>query len=178
MLGRKLTHDIGLEDIEEVSHVKDTWELNSSWLEVLNHRLVKPYGCLYYGWNILDYWWSKSMLLEVEVNYLAIDGSQAIWRREVQSNYCKMSLKVKREKEIKILQHQTAGKSQWSVKWLYRLVKIQLLVCHRKYFISSFILDTVPQQLHVWLRAPRVHLPGEGPHETAIAMKFRGILIS
>lgn len=55
MLGRKLTHDIGLEDAEEVSHVKDIGELNSSWWEVLNHRLVKPYGCLYYGWNILDY---------------------------------------------------------------------------------------------------------------------------
>lgn len=56
------------------------------------------------------------MLLEVEVNYLALDGSQEIWRKEIQSNYCKMSLKVKREKEIKILQHQTAGKSQWSVQ--------------------------------------------------------------
>jgi len=56
LLGRKLTHDIDLEDAGEVSYVKDIVELNSSWREVLNHRLVKPYGCLYYGWNILDYW--------------------------------------------------------------------------------------------------------------------------
>lgn len=153
-------------------------ELNSGWCEVLNHHLVKPYGCLYYGWNILDYWWSKSMLLEVGANYISIDGRQGIWRRKVQSKYCKMSLKMKREKEMKILQYQSADKHQWSIKWQDSLVKTQLLVCHRIYFISSLILDTVPQQLHVWLRAPRAHLPGEGPHETAIDMKFRGISIS
>lgn len=53
---------------------------------------------------------------------------------------------MKREQEMKILQYQAADKHQWSIKWQDSLVKMQLLVCHRIYFISSLILDAVPQQ--------------------------------